>query len=216
MKKEDFTVKISKDTVFAMIDCFPDSPIYEDVEEEYEQLLKTACTYMQPRAVLEYGMITEEIANNEAPENAEALFVISTVGRKISEWSTELFATGNYLAGLIVDAMADSCLFEMDHQLRPAIMQMCKQKKAGVSRRMEAPQDIPMKAQKIAYDVTNAKEVLQIGIKESYMYDPVKTVNQIYILDDKEESYKLEHDCSKCTRLDCKLRNKIYKTEDMK
>lgn len=203
----EFDIKICKENVLNLIDCYEDSAIYEEVIEEYEEMLPTAYEKIEPAALMEFGSVEEFPMEEYGNGTGEALFCITSIGGKLSRWATELFAEGNYLGGMLADAMADDYLFQMDHLLSETVIRLCREKKCGVLRRLEAPQDIPMAAQKKALDVTNGEELAGIHIKESFMYDPVKTTCQIYLLDNKTEQFKIEHDCSKCPNTTCKLRN---------
>lgn len=204
---KEFDIEICKANVLNLIDCYEDSSIYEEVMQEYEEMLPVAYSKIEPAALLEFGSVEEFELKEYGGGNGEALFCITSAGGKISQWATELFAEGNYLGGMLVDAMADDYLFQMDHLLSDTVVKLCKERKCGVLRRLEAPQDIPMAAQKKALEVTDGEVLAGIHIKESYMYDPVKTTCQVYLLDDKGENFRIEHDCSKCPNLTCKLRN---------
>lgn len=206
MRLSDFSIEICKEAVFQAIDCFPESPIYEEVEEEFLGMLDEAYKKLQPQAVLEFGSIPGKIANDSIQEGTEALYVITTVGDKISDWSTRLFAQGNYLAGMLADAIADTVLFQLDHSLKENIIQLCREKGYGVSRRLEAPSGISMEAQKTALEITKGREILGIDITEGFMYNPVKTTCQIYLLKEKSEEYHIEHNCRECPAIHCKSR----------
>ena len=204
---KDFDIKICKESVLNLIDCYEDSEIYDEVLEEYEEMLPEAYKKIEPAALLAFGSVEEFHLAEYEGESQEALFSITSVGSEISRWATELFAQGNYLGGMLADAMADDYLFQMDHLLSDTIIRLCRERKRGVIRRMEAPQDIPMAAQKKALEVTDGEALAGIHIKESFMYDPVKTTCQIYLLDENSDNFKIEHDCSKCPNLTCKLRH---------
>lgn len=206
MKFTDIKIEMCRENIFQSIDCHPDSPIYEEVEEEYEGMEEEAYRKLYPQAVMEFGSITESIACASVPAGTQALFVITTVGREISDWSTALFAQGNYLAGMLADAMADDVLFQLDHSLKEDIISLCKERNMGVYRRIEAPAGIGMEAQKTALEVTGGREELGLDIKESYMYDPVKTTCQIYLLEENSTQYRIEHNCRECPAVHCRSR----------
>ena len=204
---KDFDIRICKESVLNLIDCYEDSDIYDEVMGEYDEMLPEAYEKIEPVALLEFGGVEEFELAEYTGDGREALFCITSVGGRISRWATQLFAEGNYLGGMLADAMADDYLFQMDHLLSDTVIRLCKEKKRGVIRRMEAPQDIPMAAQKKALEVTGGEALAGIHIKESYMYDPVKTTCQVYLLDQDSDNFRIEHDCSKCPNLTCKLRN---------
>ena len=82
----------------------------------------------------------------------------------------------------------------------------------GISGRLEAPQDIPMVAQKVIHRRTQAQELKGIEISSGYMFDPVKSNGIIYLLTEDERVFKSQHDCRRCNRVDCKMR-KVPDTE---
>lgn len=207
MKVTEFDIKINKKNVLELIDCHPGSPVYESVEEELEEMLSDAYEKLSPAAVLAFGDITEYDLSEYGEDIREALFCIESVGKEIGIWTTELFEKGNYLKGMLASAIADDCLFQMDGMLKEPVIQMCQEKGFGVVRRLEAPQDIPMEVQKTAWEITRAEDEIGLGITESYMFDPVKSNCQIYILKEGLDEYRTEHDCSNCPRIDCKMRN---------
>ena len=169
-------------------------------------MLPRAYEMIQPAALLAFGDISDYGIQQDGKTVDTALYGINSVGAGLSEWSTRLFAEGDYLKGMLADAMADDYLFQIDQAVQTAVVEMCRENGYGIIRRLEAPQDIPMSIQKRAFDATGAGKELGLKIKESYMYDPVKTVCQVYLLDRNTSRFHNEHDCSKCSNLTCKMR----------
>lgn len=207
MKITKFDIQISKENVCHLINADKNSDLYEEIIEELEEMLPTAYEKIKPIALLEFGDFKEYADLVEEEGITEALYEINTIGREMGEWSTRLFAEGDYLGGMLVDAISDDYLFQMDMETQNVIKKICKERGHGIVRRLEAPQDVPMSIQKKAYDVTDAGNQIGLGIKESFMYDPVKSVCQVYMLDNNPTRFRSEHDCSKCTNYNCKSRN---------
>lgn len=207
VKLTEFDIQISKENVCRLIQADPDSSLYREIMAELQEMLPAAYDKLKPTALLEFGDFEEYAGMVEEEGIEEALYGITTVGEEISSWSTQLFREGNYLGGMLADAIADDCLFQMDEAISKTVIGMCRERQRGIVRRLEAPVDIPMRIQKKAYDVTDAGRQAGIGIKESYMYSPVKTVCQVYILDRDTTRYHAEHDCSRCDNVTCKMRN---------
>ena len=182
MKIQEFAVTVSKERVCHLIDADPSSELYEEILEELEQMLPIAYEKIQPCAVLEFGDF-KDYTSFVKESSTEALYEIHSIGSGMSEWSTSLFQEGNYLGGMLADAIADDYLFQMDSEIQKIVVQMCREKKRGIARRLEAPQDVPMDIQKKAFEVTNAEKEMGLKIKESYMLDPVKSVCQVYLLE---------------------------------
>jgi Uncharacterized metal-binding protein len=197
MVLDSFDIKISRENVLNLIDCFEDSPIYADVIAEYELILEQAYALLKPQAVLQLG-----------DEKAPSIYAVQTVGEGISEYVTSLFNEGNYLGGMITNAMADDMLFQMEREIGLAVKEICKTKKKGVKVRVEAPQDIEMKEQRTIVDKTDSLRLIGVDATESYMLTPVKSTAYIYILDDDETMMNTEHNCDTCSNLECKSRNR--------
>lgn len=207
MKRTEFDIKISAQNVCAFLDADKTEELYEEIMEELKEMLPEAYRRIRPVALLEFGTLDDfSVEGDDGSLVTEALFGVCSIGKEMEEWSSELFAKGDYLGGMLADAIADDYLFQMDDAMQETVLSMCREKKKGIIRRVEAPQDIPMSIQKRAYDVTDAQEA-GISIKKSYMYDPVKTVCQVYLLDDNTKRYHPEHDCSHCGNLTCKRRS---------
>ncbi len=206
MKVTEFDIQISVENVCKMLDADKGGDLYEEIKEEVEEMLPHAYKKIQPAALLEFGEIDENIEKIDGIDGKEALYGIYSAGREISQWSTRLFAEGDYLAGMIADAIADDYLFQMDSVMKDVVLNMCRERGKGIERRLEAPQDISMEVQKTAFEVTRASAEIGLGIKESYMYDPVKTLCQVYVLCDDVERDNYEHDCSHCDNNTCRMR----------
>ena len=207
MKVTDFKVQFSRENILHLIDCYEDSPIYEEVLEEYERMTQEAYERMEPAAVLEFGKIPKEAASPAAPEGTRALFLIVTVGKRISEWSSALFGEGRYLEGMLADAFADDYLMQASESLQPLVRSICGEKQLGISRRLEAPTGIGMEAQKAAYEATDAGPILGMDITGSFMLSPVKSTCQIYLLKENSTEYHMDHNCRECPNKDCKMRH---------
>ena len=235
-KITDFEITINRDNVFRLVDCDENSKVYSQVVEEFEEALEEAYRKIEPVALLaigELGEFEDKIKGMPADEDKglptdedkgmstdgnkdmptdgsqgilQGIYVIKSIGRKISEWSTQLFGEGDYLKGMLVDAIADDYLFQMNETLKPVIVKMCLERGFGVARRLEAPHDVPMDIQKKVWEITKAKEWAGIEIKESFMCDPVKTTCKVFLLKENSRVFHVGHNCNTCPNLNCKLR----------
>ena len=207
-KLTKFDIKINHENVLWLIDCTKESKIHKKVLAELEGISDGAYERINPVALLAFGELDGfKLSHYEGVEN-QALFCIMSIGAKISQWSTQFFKEGDYLKGMLVDAVADDYLFQMSNRIKEPIIKSCKLRNFGVQRRLEAPQDICMSIQKRAWELTNAKVEAGIGIKESFMLDPVKSNCHIYLLKENSQIYNVSHDCSNCSNMTCKLRDK--------
>lgn len=204
----DLKVTINREWVLHQIDCHAKSGIYEEVAEEYQQIEAEMHSLCKPVFLIQYGTVDAgTAARYSLPPDTPLLFVISSVGGKISEYSTRAFQSGDYLKGMLSDAMADSALTSLEKEAVPRIRALCRQYHVGIEKRLDAPKDIPMTAQKLIFEKTQAHELCGMNLSSGYMLDPVKSGAFVYVLTEDTDKFNYRHDCRKCKRYDCKLRS---------
>ena len=197
MKITEFKIELQKESILRLIDCHSDSPVYQEISKEYEEILPRAYERLKPIAVLGAGQL---------PEEGDCLFCIETVGGDISDFVTELFAHGQYVKGILVNAIADEYLFQMDEIVQSIAAKVCRENNCGIQRRLEASHNAPLEIQKAAWEVTCAKEI-GLQLKESCMFDPLKTNCQAYVLREGCGVYQTAHRCEGCSQFEtCKRR----------
>jgi len=147
--KTDFKLNFNPKTVMHLIDCPENSPIYDEMLEEFSDLAKDAIHKINPIVLMEFGEIPAEISNAEIKEGTKALYCLISVGDELSNASTKAFAEGDYVSGLMLDVMADDILFQIDGLIQNDVISICKEKNYGITKRLEAPTSIDMKAQKV-------------------------------------------------------------------
>ena len=207
MKITDFNIRINKENVLELIDCYADSPVYDEVSADLEEIIPIAYEMLTPVAVLKFGDFSKYESIEHGTGEGKALFCIESVGEEISRLAADFFDRENYVKGMLADAIADDCLFQLDHLLEERVKAICKEKNYGVIKRLEAPQDVPIEIQKTAWEVTRAEEEIGLKIKESYMLDPIKSNCQVYLLQEGCNEFRTEHDCSRCPKTECKMRH---------
>lgn len=191
---DNISLQLNRDMVFHRIDCYPDSPVYEDVLESYEALTSWVMEHVQPKAVLAWD------------EENRWLYLLTTIGGELEARSTQEFAAGDYLAGMVVDAMADDLLFAIEDAVKDDLRRFCAEMGKGIAKRLEAPKDIPMDVQKRALEICDVSELWNMTITSGMMYSPVKSNCVVFELTDDIEVFRAQHDCSNCPALHCKMR----------
>ncbi len=207
MFTRNLKVTINIDEVMHRIDCYKDSEIYEEIVEEYREIEGRMYDLCEPVFLLEYGQIGPDLAVEGIPEGTPVLMTLFSIGGKLSQYSTMSFAKGDYVKGMLADAMADSALLSLKKEILPYLQEACGNLQMGIRRRLEAPQDIPIQAQKVVWEKTRAEELCGIGISSGYMLDPVKSHAEIYILSEDKELFFHQHNCRNCKNFGCKGRN---------
>lgn len=198
IKYSDFEVEISTSEVMNLLQCDRENPCYEEFQAEYEEIKEELISLGKPQALFCF---------DQMPETGEAaVFVLITEGSGMSRYSTEMFEQGDYVKGMIADAAAGSYLFELEKQALECLKEECAKRGVGIIKRLEAPVDMPMEMQQIIFEKCRAKEELGMKISSGFMFDPVKSSGIIFLLSEDTDVFRAQHDCSKCTAVNCKMR----------
>lgn len=192
------SVCISKDDVFRQLGCTTQSSAYEMFEEEYEEISETVMRLCRPLILMQRGLLPEK--------GVPVLYVFSTIGKGPEQFVTESFAQGDCVKGMLADAAADSALFSLEEEISRRVREYCKENSVGIEKRLEAPTDVPMEIQKTVYDAVGAG-AYGVGITQGYMFDPVKSSAQVFLLTADTEQMHERHDCAACPKTDCGRRS---------
>ena len=203
---EGFDIKIERESVLKSMDCYEDSPVYEQVAEEYEEIYDEMLSLVEPVGILGFGTLPGKIATEEFQAGTPVVYAVTGIGDGIKQCSTRAFREGDYVKGMLCDVMADEALFSMEERMLECLKEALGEHRRGILKRLEAPQDIPMEAQRVAWEYLGLKERFGIGISKSFMFDPVKTSCQIFVLTEDENTFRAQHDCRKCSNLKCRRR----------
>lgn len=206
-KMTGIRLKISKEEVLRMLNCPKDCAAYDAASALYDEIIEEAVASMEPVIVFRFGRVEENC--RELPDlkaGTGVIYEISSVGSGICRMSTEAFQGGDPLAGMMFDAIADAALSSLEQPMEEALRRACSACKAGIRSRLEAPQDIPMEAQKLIWSRTEAYEQCGIEISSGYMLYPVKSSASLFVLTEEESVFRVRHNCRTCPRKDCVFR----------
>lgn len=199
--------KIQKESVLKAMDCYEDSPVYEEVVDTYEEIYEDMLSLVEPVGILGFGTLPESVATEKYKAGTPVVYMVMSIGNGIKEESTKAFQEGDYVKGMLTDAMADDALFSMEEQVLARLKEVCREHNVGILARLEAPHDISMESQKTAWEHLELKRRFGIDISTGFMFDPVKTSCQVFVLTEDADSFKAQHDCRKCPNIHCRLRN---------
>lgn len=212
VKITEFDIKINKDTAFQLIDLYPGNPVYDEVLIEYDEIERKVMEAIHPVAYFKIGKLFDEIAgyieeNDQCSIDNPVVYVLMTLGDEVNDLSNHYFKEGDYLLGLLINAMSDAYLFQVDDMLRDRITEFCKTKRYGIAKRLDAPINLPMNVQKDILDEIKREEPLSIHVTEGFMYTTIKTMGYLILLTSEEKGISYEgHNCSSCSVKNCKLR----------
>lgn len=202
----DIPVEVSSRDVLDYMQCYEDSPVYEDVVREYQEIRDELLSLVKPEALFCFGEMPRELESREVPAGTPVIFSLITGGGEVSKYSTRMFQEDDYVKGMIADALAGAYLWSLEKAAIALLKKECALRHVGISKRMEAPADMPMTAQKIIYEKCDAGKELGMGITSGYMYDPVKSSGLILVLSKDENLFQAQHDCRTCKAVNCKMR----------
>ena len=111
-------VEIDKEKVFAQLNCFPDSPVYHEMEETFREILSEILALCRPKGILGKGYVPASCRTDGGSGKEDAVLSILTVGQEISDYSSRAFQNGDYVRGMLADAMADAALFSPNGQVK--------------------------------------------------------------------------------------------------
>ena len=99
-------LQIDREKVFAQLHCTPDSPSYEAVEETYKEILPEILRLSTPKGLLSRGKVPASCRTDHEDRDLDVVFLLLTVGQAVSDYSSRAFSEGDYVKGLLADAMA--------------------------------------------------------------------------------------------------------------
>lgn len=170
--------------------------LHKELSREFENLLPEFLHCIQP----EFRIEIEDIEKKA--------YILLTLGVRITEKTESWMQEGKVMDALMLDAMADTYLFQMDAELPALTKEIFAEKKLGVEKRLEPGVDIELKEQLTIYEKVKREHDF-IHMTKGYMFEPVKTFGYILQLTENRQIFQMQHDCSKCNNLQCKMRGKV-------
>lgn len=201
----DIPFTISEQEVLDQLSCGADSDCYNEFSQEYEELVSQVMEACCPEILLCAGELPAGTGIDEI-DGKHIIYAFWTVGKKVSSLSSHYFSQGDYVKGMLADAMADSALFSLEEELRKILKAYCLENGCGITERFEAPYDIPMEMQRVIYEKTEGKRY-GIGMSSGYMFDPVKSSACLFLVTEDQSCFKTVHDCASCPDFSCIKRN---------
>jgi uncharacterized 2Fe-2S/4Fe-4S cluster protein (DUF4445 family) len=204
---DNFDITIEKKWVLKTIDCYETSPVYEEVSSTYDELVKQIKDIVKPKAVFKFDKRPEDFQFDHIKECSHIVYCALTLGEEISKKSTELFDSGDYLAGMMVDAIADELMHEISSQLYKKIYEEAKKRGFGLTFRIAPGGNIlPIHYNTILVKAINGEQSLNLSYTSQFMLNPVKSESFIYGVDEKIPLPVVDNYCLSCNDAYCKRR----------
>lgn len=193
-------IQLNKENIIERLEGNKTPMLKLDLGNQYEQLLPNFYQWIAP----EFRIQIEK-------EEKKA-YVLFSLGSRISEKIEEEMKQGNVMNALLLDAMADTYLFQMDAQAAELTKETFAELNLGVKQRLNPGAEIPIEQQEKILEKTEKPQDF-IHLTKGYVLEPVKTYGYILQLTENKEIFKMQHDCSKCNNLQCKMRGKLFLEE---
>lgn len=202
-----FSRQFSKHAVLRQLSCAPDSPAREELLECCDQLEPLFWSAAHPKAVIAFSKAPKLLQGRFLRTGDAVAYVMSTMGDGVERLAAQYFNDRDYLNAMVLHAMADTYLLGMEKELLEKLKSACISRGVGVERRLEAPLHLPMQAQRIAVQETDAFRLLGISVTEGLMLCPIKSCWFLLKLTSDSTVFCVEHDCADCTNINCPNRN---------
>lgn len=199
---DSFNIELNRNRILKRMQCDENSEIYDVLIREYQSISILLKQLIHAKAVLAIDQIPISYGTTLANKK-KGLYVLLTLGDEVSKYIDGLFAEDKYLKALLCSTIADDYLFQVDKEIEAYICSFCREHHVHTVKRLEAPSDISMQVQKVAFDLCNGESLLNLHLNDYYMFDPIKTLCILYELEDGDGEFTLGHDCSTCHNLTC-------------
>lgn len=206
IKKFDWI--IDKKRIFEIIDCQPESPIYNKLDSLYKYFLENISEIINPIGIYNFTSIP---ANFQLPEikNCKGIvFCFLTLGEKVSSKIDRYFANGQYFEALLLDTISNEILFKLTEQLYDAVLLKAKEKGWGVTGRIEpGSENVPLHIQKDISTNLNLADI-NVSLTKENMLIPLKSITFFCGVGKNIFPLTKEHTCINCSMEKCEFKDK--------
>ncbi len=223
------TPECSKKVTLDTIQCYEDALHYEEYSELFDQLWEKHQAILQPkgwwveRSIFEPKEILKVEDNSELADTMrqidsryEKLFCcLVTLGSEIVAAMDEYFAEGDYMGGVLLNAMADVILFQGSQQLYASIAAQAQDQGLTLSPRQEPGNSSSVMAGQWILDAVKSQAQVAVELTSGYMLNPKKSLAYYYGAGKTLPFTLIDHDCSSCSAENCPHR-KAYLTVQQK
>ncbi len=203
---DDLKANTDFEKVMRAIGCKSDKADFADFKREFNFVCIEAARVMKPVGIIGFGRLTEETATEKYPPDSRVIYAVISIGDELHKHSSSAFADGSYIRGLLYNAVADTVLFSFEEQLKSKLEDICRENNVGIGARLEISRDVSVKVQKEAWRQLELKERFGIDITDGYMFDPIKTLCQVFAVTDDTACFNAHHNCGECPNVDCNFR----------
>lgn len=170
-----FSKQLDRSAVLRHLSSVPDNPAREKLLACYEQLEPLFWDAIDPKAVIAFSRAPELLEGRFLQTGDAVAYVMSTLGGGVERLAKQYAARREMLYTMALHAMADTYLSGMEPELLAAVDSACKTRGVKAQRWLEAPRHLPIQAQEIAAQETDAFHLLGVSITDGRMLCPVNS-----------------------------------------
>ena len=197
--------------------------IYPMVEEQVDMAIREAYKMAEPQ--INYGVFKVTVKTkdkkillenghcfsgsyifNKLKEAEEAVIAILTIGSKIEEKSGVCFSQGDYLQGMIYDAIGSVALKDLKKSFFKKLCEKARIAEKGITCGLSPGDgDWSIQDQTVIFKLVYG-EPIGVSLKDSMMMTPVKSISVVYGMGKGLAIPDEEHDCTNCNLINCQFR----------
>lgn len=195
-----------EEMVLRSIGCQKTDPSYAEYEKAYREVIGETLSIMKPRAKACIDSIPDDFPKSVRFYGRKLIFYCISLGSEVTDLVDAYMQKGEYIKGMIVDGIADNCLFSCEKFTLCEIEKYAREKCFGIEGIFDAPDSIEGQMQKLIASKLDAERTLGVKVTENYMMTPVKTYAAVMPIIENSSVMKIFHDCSICDKKDCSFR----------
>lgn len=190
----DFQISLNFKRVLNIAECYEDNPLYYYVKETAENLVPLFYDSIMPVCIFDLSEFKINEYNNIIP-------VVYSLGNKITSVSENCFINGEYMNGIILNAMADDYLMQMDK----IILSKISNSFDYCFKRLVPAENIDISFQNDICNLLDSRNKIGVFANKSFVLNPAKSLSFILAISDKKAE-ELNHNCSCCYIQNCRWR----------
>jgi hypothetical protein len=137
-----------------------------------------------------------------------AVVALLTIGGEIEKRSADFFSNGDYLTGLIYDAIGSVALYDLKKAFFRELCERARLAGNGLTMGLSPGSDgWPLEDHASVFKLLDG-EAIGVTLKESMMMTPVKSISVVYGIGKELAIPDEDHDCAKCNIKNCQFRSR--------
>lgn len=210
-----FDFFIDKNEVFKALDCNEESIVYDEMSISYNMLIDVIKKSVKPIAKFIFCKNTRKYDIDSIKDCEYLVYGLLSLGRSVDEQSKVYFDNNDYMTGILFNTMLDVLMSHYSKQVYEEIYKEAEEKQLGTTCVISPGGiDLPLETQRDIFNIINKENQLDIELTQQCMLNPMKSISFIIGADRSLELLKHNHECTRCTNKNCKMRKAPFDKKD--